>query len=409
MRICHICSGFPPTMGGTETHNYSIVKYLSEKNYHIDVIVIRPKIDELRLKGYSEDILDEIKKREYFLPELKNVRIHNIPYPAPIIGYYKIWKKVREIEEKHGKFDIIDVHSYPFAIPFSKKRKIILSLHFFELLCPHLEWPRLCNPSCHNCSKCVGYFRYFYWKFTKNFALKKISEIMVKYDFFKKILTKSGISDNKISVVPFWIDVEKNMLNDNRRDIQLIEGIGKKDFVFVYAARLNDVKGPDLLLEAFNLLAKNFKDIQLIMIGNGKLRKSLEDFTINKNIASKVKFLGYIEHENLKKYLALGDCLISCQRYENYAWSLLELMSTGKIVVVTNVGGTSEILRDNFNGLLAEPDPESLFQKMKYVIENHEKLKFMGKNAYDTIKEKHSMNNLEKYEKLLQYLTYSDD
>ena len=131
MRICHICRGFPPFVGGTETHNYSLVKYLVEKGYAVDVIVIRPKIEELKSKGYPKDVIDEIQKKEFSLPGLENVRIYNIPYPRPIIGYYKIWKKVREIEKEKGKIDVIDVHTYPFAIPFSKKRKIILSIHFW--------------------------------------------------------------------------------------------------------------------------------------------------------------------------------------------------------------------------------------------------------------------------------------
>ena len=65
MRICHICRSFPPLVGGTETHNYSLVKYLSEKGYDVDVIVIRDPIELLKKTGYSNDIIDEIQKKEY--------------------------------------------------------------------------------------------------------------------------------------------------------------------------------------------------------------------------------------------------------------------------------------------------------------------------------------------------------
>ena len=33
MKICHVTFDFPPTIGGTETHNYSLVRYLLEKSY----------------------------------------------------------------------------------------------------------------------------------------------------------------------------------------------------------------------------------------------------------------------------------------------------------------------------------------------------------------------------------------
>ena len=97
MKICHITFGFPPVCGGTETHNYSLVKYLSDNGHDVDVIVVRSKINLYREIGYSEKLINDLKKEEYKLPELKNVRIFNLQYPRPLIGYYKIWKKIKLI------------------------------------------------------------------------------------------------------------------------------------------------------------------------------------------------------------------------------------------------------------------------------------------------------------------------
>ena len=41
MKICHITCDFPPAVGGSETHNYSVVKYLLGNGYDVDVIIIR--------------------------------------------------------------------------------------------------------------------------------------------------------------------------------------------------------------------------------------------------------------------------------------------------------------------------------------------------------------------------------
>ena len=43
--------------------------------------MIRPRIEKLKSKGYSKDVVDEIQKNDYSLSELENVRIYNIPYP----------------------------------------------------------------------------------------------------------------------------------------------------------------------------------------------------------------------------------------------------------------------------------------------------------------------------------------
>ena len=76
-------------------------------------------------------------------------------------------------------------------------------------------------------------------------------------------------------------------------------------------------------------------------------------------------------------------------------------MSTEKPIVATEVGGTMEILRDGYNALLAEPNPESVAARMRELIENPEIRRRIAKNALKTAREKHSMDNLLKYEELL--------
>lgn len=393
MKICHICSGFPPAVGGTETHNYSIVKYLSEKGYDVDVIVIRPSRKLLLRTNYDENTIKKILTKKFTMPELKNVRLYNIPYPKPIIGYYQIWKKVREIEKKHGKIDVIDVHTYPFAIPFSKKRKIILSLHFFELTCPHTIWPKPCNSSLKNCSKCVGYFRYFYWKVTKNLALNKISKIMVKYNYAKNILVKSGLDKNKIEVIPHWIDVEKIRTNK-------IEKKSDDNFIFTFIGRLSEEKGPDLLLKAFSKIPNKTK--KLVFIGSGALKGELINFCKNNKIEN-VEFRGYVPHNQIGRYLNESDCIVFPHRYFNYEWALLEAMCVEKPIIATDVEATSEILTDGFNAILCEPNEKSIEGALKRVLECKD-LKEIAKNSYSIVKEKHSMKNLEKYEEMIHSL-----
>jgi glycosyltransferase involved in cell wall biosynthesis len=402
MRICHICCSFPPLIGGTETHNYSIVKYLSKQGYDVDVIVIIDKIELLKKTGYSKNIIDEVHKKEYSLPELENVRIYSIPCPKPLIGYYQIWKKVKDIEKKHGKFDVLDVHAYPSAIPFSKKRKIILSLHSFELTCPHPIRPIPCNSSLKNCSKCVGYFRYFYWKITKNLALEKISKIMIKYNFLIEKLIEDGIDENKLVLVPHWIVADKFNQGNKKKTSNPIKNIQANDFVFGVLGRLDAFKGVANILKAFHLLTTKYNNIKLLFIGGGELKDELMNYSVINNINNQVIFTGYVDHDDLSKYVSTVNVFIHASTYDNYNWSLLETMYFKKSIIATNVGGTKEILTDEYNSLLAEPTIHSLTQKMKMILDNPEFAKKIAENAYATVKEKHSMKNLEKYEKLLR-------
>jgi len=401
MRICHICSGFPPAIGGTETHNYSIVKYLSDRGHDVDVIVVRPDKKLLRQTNYDEEMIDKILSKNYIIPGLEKVRVHNI-FPKPILIYYQIWKKMREIE-KNGKIDVFDVHDTLFVLPLNKKRKILLSLHFFELSCPKTAPPLPCNVfSFKNCRKCIGLYRYIYWRVTRAFALKKVSKIMVKYDFLRKKIVASGVDDNKIVVVPHWIDtdvVRKNSIKIVDQSLKTYEYP-----VFGFLGRLSEFHGIALLLSAFKNFFEFTETGTLVLIGSGELRDKIDAFCIKNGLSERVKILGRVPYQEVHGYISLVDFFIIPSTYDNYGWALLDVMACGKPIIATNVGGTKEILTDEYNSLLAEPTIHSLTQKMKMILDDPEFAKKIAENAYATVKERHSMKNLEKYEELIRIM-----
>jgi glycogen(starch) synthase len=399
MKVCHICSGFPPAVGGTETHNYSIVKYLSEKGYDIDVIVIRPNRKLLRQTNYDKDIINKILSKNYTEPGLEKVRIHNI-FPKPILIYFQIWKKIREIE-KIGKIDVFDVHDTLFVLPLNKKRKILLSLHFFELSCPKTNPPLPCNVfSFENCRKCISIYRYIYWRVTRVLTLKKISKIMVKYDFLKNKIIASGVDENKIVVVPYWIDTDMVRKNSKKSVGQSLKTYEYP--VFGFLGRLSEFHGITPLLTSF----KNFFKISgkgtLILIGNGEMKEKIDDFCLKNGLSERVKVLGRVPYSEVHRYISLADFFLMPSTYDNYGWTLLDIMACEKPIIATNVGGTGDILKDEFNASIAEPTIESLTRKMLEITTIPDLADRIAKNAFKTIQEKHSMRNLERYEELLR-------
>ena len=130
----------------------------------------------------------------------------------------------------------------------------------------------------------------------------------------------------------------------------------------------------------------------------------MEDYCRQNHMEDTVIFVGTVVREDVFRYLALADCAISCQLYHNYNWSLLEYMCAQKPIVATNVGGTTEILEDGYNALLAETTPESLSSKMQQVLENPQLAKRLAQNALATVRRKHGFDNLKKYEELIHRL-----
>ena len=391
MKICHIAFGFPPATGGTETHNYSLVKYLLGKSYDVDVIVLRPSSVSKEAIAESANTIN------------KGIKVHNVfPKRFPL-WIFQVRNKIREIE-REGGIDIFDIHSISHIFAFAfQRRKILLSLHFFQLNCPtpkDVPYPRPCIYSFKKCWRCCGVKNYLEWKLTRWLVIRKVARFMVKYDYLKNLLHKTGIKQEKITVVPHWIDIER--INKQAKSPRILND----GFTFAFFGGLSKQKGPDILLNAFAQLTEKADGIKLIFIGDGPLRKEMEGFCKDNNLQDRVSFSGAIPHEELFRYLSsAADALVLPHRYFNYEWALLEGMCTEKPIIATDVPATTDILKDGYNALLCEPTQESLGSKMRQILGNPQLGEKIARNALKTVRERHHLGNLEKYEQLVNRMS----
>ncbi len=403
MRVGYITHGFPPLIGGTETHNYSCVKYLSQKGHRVDVIIPTTKLYLQENLGYLKN--KTLPTESYTLPELKNVTIHYL-FTRRFTGYYELWRKIKEIE-KDGKIDVFDIHHIYYALAFPKKRNIVCSLHFPDFCFPCIyvpsvykeEYYALNSHSLRKCINCIGIYSYLKWRMTRYHATRVITRYIVKTNYLKELMIGSNIADNKMKVIPFWIDAD-NILKQSKLQVS-IDRVDTGDKVFGFIGRLDIYKGPLLVLKAFSQLIKKRKNLKLCFLGDGSFRKELETFSRDNELQDYVIFLGAIPHSEIFKYFSIVDCFIFAQWYSNHNWALLEAMSTKKPVIATITKDIAEVLKDRHSALLTEPTADSLAEKMEEILNSPELAKKLGENAFKTIKTKHKLENLEKYEELL--------
>ncbi len=426
MRIGYITHGFPPLIGGTETHNYSCVKYLSEKGHSVEVIIPTTKLYLQENFGYLEN--KTLQAESYTLPELRNVTIHYL-FTKRFKGYYDLWKKINEIE-RNSKIDVFDIHHMFCALAFPKKRNIVCSLHFPDFCFPCIYWPSIYkngyytlgtkNSCCSfkNCIKCIGVYPYLKWRLARHYATKVITKYMVKRDYLKELMVQSGIPDDKIEVIPYWIDgdnILKQSKSQHKSKLLYSKNqlhIDEENTVFGFVGRLDAYNGPLLVLKAFSKLLKKRlkqeqkpsilgKNLKLCFLGDGSFRKDLESFSRENELQNNVMFLGAILHSEIFKYFSVVDIFVFAHWYSNYGWSLLEAMSTKKPIIATRTIDIAEILKDRYNALLTESTVDSLAEKMEEILNSPDLAKKLGENAFKTIKTEHKLENLEKYEELL--------
>jgi len=124
--------------------------------------------------------------------------------------------------------------------------------------------------------------------------------------------------------------------------------------IISFVGRLDEQKGVDVLIDAIAIMKRNAPDFEVWVLGDGPLRKTVEDQVRNLNLERIVKLLGY--QENIPLYLMAGDIFVLPSRYEGMSIALLHGLAAGLPCVVSQVGENDSLVNDGVNGLVVPPE-----------------------------------------------------
>lgn len=170
------------------------------------------------------------------------------------------------------------------------------------------------------------------------------------------------------------------------------EVVTKKKMI-CFAGRFEEFKGADLLMKAIPEIAKQ-TDYDIAILGFGRYELPLKDIVNSYNLQDRVKIL---YTKDPKSYLKRSRIFLSLQRDENYpSQSLIEAMACKNVIIATNVGLTSDIVRDEF-GVLIKNDPHALLEALLKLANQEEKLSDMGERARSFAVKNHNIDRFHQY------------
>lgn len=131
--------------------------------------------------------------------------------------------------------------------------------------------------------------------------------------------------------------------------------------IILYVGNFETVKGPDVLIEAFEKIKCDKNNWTLYLTGKGSLLRSLKKKSYTYDGGKSIVFSGPVAHENMGAWMNIADLLIVPSRNEGVPNVILEAMACGIPVVATKVGGIPEVVIENETGILVEQDsPDEL-------------------------------------------------
>jgi len=156
----------------------------------------------------------------------------------------------------------------------------------------------------------------------------------------------------------------------------------KENNSVVSVGRLTEQKNFSLLIEAVNLIRDKINDIKCYIIGNGPQYEMLKEKIISLELQDRVFLLKAVPNEQIRDLVWEKEIYVSSSIYEGLPISLLEAMALEMPIVACDVGGVKDILENDVNGLLVEPNqPQILADTIIALINNPDNQKKYGKNA----------------------------
>ena len=231
-------------------------------------------------------------------------------------------------------------------------------------------------------------------------CLKKARHVTVVSEYLKGRVQEL-VPEIEPEVISMGVDTRKF---GRQYRVENYFGQGDKKVV-LFVGRLAEKKGVAYLIEAMKQI-----DALLVIVGNGPLRKTLEEQAeqVGKD---RIRFLGEKTHEELKKIDASADIFVAPSvtakdgDQEGLGLVLLEAMASGLPVVASKSGGITQIIKDGENGLLCEEKCVWQLAENICALLNDECLyKKIAENGNRTVKAYDYVQTTEKYMQIINHM-----
>ncbi|MFO7806980.1 MAG: glycosyltransferase family 4 protein [Candidatus Moraniibacteriota bacterium] len=414
MRILQVHKYFSGTRGGGSVSAFFQTKRILENRGHT-VQIFSMQDDENYRSKYSKYFAEhfDINKAENLWEKMK--------FAYKSIYNREAQKKLEALIKKE-KPEVAHVHNIyhyltPAILHTLKKHKtpVVFKLSDYKAICPNYKL--FVNGEI--CEKCKGgkYYQCFLNKCLKNsrgVSLVAMLEAYVhkfiksyqKVDYF---LAPSEFMKNKCA--EFGIPREKIKILRNALDVEEFDSPGnfEEENHFLYFGRISEEKGLEDLLQAVSVLKEQNKlrGNKLKIAGKGPREEYLKNLTRELRLEEEIEFVGFKQGEELKEVIRKSKfTILPSVWYDNSPMAVSETQLLEKPVIVSDRGGTKEMIKDKETGFVFKAeDIQDLSKKIEDMINlDKEDRKKMGEKGRENIK---NLNSQEKYYKKLMSI-YED-
>ncbi|MFN8533891.1 MAG: glycosyltransferase family 4 protein [Dehalococcoidia bacterium] len=200
----------------------------------------------------------------------------------------------------------------------------------------------------------------------------------------REVETAFGLPADKVDVIPNGVDTTPF---DQARQADLVafrERWAQPDEPIVFnVGRIVWEKGVQVLVEAAPRVLLSRPETRFVIAGTGGMLDSLRARAAALGLDSRLTFTGFLPDDDRDKLFVVADCTVLPSLYEPFGIVALEGFAARTPIVVSDVGGFSEVVRNHETGIHVSPDnPDSLAWGILHTLNHPDWSRARTENAY---------------------------
>lgn len=376
MKVLMLSWEYPPHMvGGLGQHVYDISRYLVMQG--VEVHIITPRVNNCP----DHDTFS-------------GVYIHRVgnPISEASADDFKGWtftfnsEAIREAVYLNSQAGIDLVHAHDWMVAYAGRSiskifgiPLVTTIHA-------TEYGR--NIGLHNRTQREIN------EIEKNLALEANQIICCSQYMQDEICSLFGVHRNGVKIIPNGVEPEQFRELPEHPQVEF----DPQEKALVFLGRLVPEKGVWQLLNCFPRVLESVPEAKLYIGGRGPQRRILEQRTQKLGLTDRVIFTGFIRDKERNYVYNQARAAVFPSLYEPFGIVALEAMATKTPVIVSEVGGLSEIVVHGQTGLKVPPGHESkMAEAIIELLTNTEYAKQLAENAYQIVASVYSWENIARH------------
>jgi glycosyltransferase involved in cell wall biosynthesis len=367
MKVLNVSSTIDPVLGGGEAErSFQMSLYLQKAGVNCHVLTVDSNLsaDRREFLGRENMTILPCLVQRFLIPKPSYTAISRLVQEADIVHLMGHWTVLNALTylaiRKHSKNYVVCPAG---ALPIFGRSRFIK--YVYNLV--------VGNAIIKNATKCIA-------------VTKSEIDSFLAY----------GASLNRIEVIPNGVS-PNDFNNHNNEKFRKDHHLGDKPFI-LFMGRLNVIKGPDLLLNAFIEIADKYPEVNLVFAGpDSGLLCNLEKVVNKYKLKERVFFLGYLGGNEKSQAYHAAELLVIPSRQEAMSIVVLEAGICGTPVLMTDQCGFDEVEGEGA-GWVVSANAGALKERILDIISSPQSLQRTGLNLKNYVLKKYSWEKIiEKY------------